>query len=648
MKKTLAARLVIGALATIAAGSVFAGVLGSTSIQIAREAVATDAHKITSPLISYRFQGAINATAEPQTFQMQYVLTEGEWDAVPDNDRFQISDKNGAAQPQTALDPTAPAQMSYQVLASGLSTDKKTLWATFRVNQHALANVQEPVVSVNVKNNALGTDTTQAPLPAASVPLRVTKIFNSVVKSIVQEYQANPGSGVENCSSVKRMKLKVRHYTAPMDPLAMVDGTTNPGTAGPGVDEHERVGSLNESDFVIFPTNIKIDVTPLAAARRNAVIKPGGNAEFTLPDGTQVQGGIPERGNMYIDSNVVLLGSFNLRQLSSQGLDANLKDYYLLKGNAAHLGVEQQGPDANNIDGLLEVEKTIVTVTGSAGFGDGGKIRISNDPQCQLGAVNVVGTAMLVEKIAPNASTKQLTLEFANSQVAYDDDTTDGNATNTGTGNVYVCYVAPGGGKQIPNSSFKAVVELSKAPDAANIHNEQNNICEGPLIGFGGGLKIDVRNYASSKEAANSKYKSVIRLINNSDIREADVFAQIIHQDGKLGNWGKIADLPVRGIKNMTADEIEALLTNAPQVPNEAKGPGEVQTSALGAPRLRITSESGGSLRVQNYLWNMETNQIYEASGSQAVDFEGNNLRAPGNDGQYISQDAESGLNLAK
>ena len=44
MKKTLAARLVIGALATIAAGSVFAGVLGSTSIQIAREAVATDAH----------------------------------------------------------------------------------------------------------------------------------------------------------------------------------------------------------------------------------------------------------------------------------------------------------------------------------------------------------------------------------------------------------------------------------------------------------------------------------------------------------------------------------------------------------------------------------------------------------------------------
>ena len=65
------------------------------------------------------------------------------------------------------------------------------------------------------------------------------------------------------------------------------------------------------------------------------------------------------------------------------------------------------------------------------------------------------------------------------------------------------------------------------------------------------------------------------------------------------------------------------------------------------APRLRITSTTGSSLRVQNYLYNAATGQIVEVSGSQAVDYEGNNiLRAPVSDGQYISQDANSGLNL--
>ena len=73
--------------------------------------------------------------------------------------------------------------------------------------------------------------------------------------------------------------------------------------------------------------------------------------------------------------------------------------------------------------------------------------------------------------------------------------------------------------------------------------------------------------------------------------------------------------------------------------------PGTATTSDT-APRLRITSTTGRSLRVQNYLFNAATGQILEGSGQQGVDFEGTATRAPGSEGQYQDQDANSGLNL--
>lgn len=64
---------------------------------------------------------------------------------------------------------------------------------------------------------------------------------------------------------------------------------------------------------------------------------------------------------------------------------------------------------------------------------------------------------------------------------------------------VQVCYTAPGT-TNIPAASFSAVATLAKATTTDNA--EQDNVCGGNLFSLGGGLKIDVRNYASSKETS--------------------------------------------------------------------------------------------------------------------------------------------------
>ena len=59
MKKTLAARLVVGALAVIAAGGVMAGQIQASSVSIAREVITTDTQTVIAPSISYRFFGDV-------------------------------------------------------------------------------------------------------------------------------------------------------------------------------------------------------------------------------------------------------------------------------------------------------------------------------------------------------------------------------------------------------------------------------------------------------------------------------------------------------------------------------------------------------------------------------------------------------------
>jgi len=512
----------------------------------------------------------------------------------------QIQDQSAAAPVGTYA--------SYQVTNIGLGTDKKTVWATITVNQGAAALVKQPLISINVTSNTI------AGVAAVNVSAQrgtVSKLF-SVVGDLVADYNANG-----TCTDVKTLPVSFKHYVALSNPAAIATDTT--ATA----DEHNRGGATNNATLMVFPTNVKVN---LATSTGGAILTPGGNLTFTA-DGA---------GTSWVDANTVMLGSVSLAQ-NALGYDSNLSNQYVLAGVAggsSATGLDAQTTAAANA-GDVEVNTVTVKVAATQGFAVGSTLYASTAANC--GAL-VAGSTTAVTTALTAAGPITVTIPNAAVNAAFG---------ATGTGPVYICYDVDSI-NTIPSSAFSAVGTVVKAAAGANL-NEQNNTCSGNFYALGGGIKIDVRNYASSQEA--SGYQSVIRFINNSDSAAADVWGQIIHQDGKLGGWGKIVDLPVRASVNMTAAQIEAKLTNAATAAigaTPAAAQAATATTASAAPRLRITSTTGKSLRVQNYLFNSATGQILEASNSQGVDFEGTTLRAPASEGQYQIQDANSGLNLSK
>jgi hypothetical protein len=375
-----------------------------------------------------------------------------------------------------------------------------------------------------------------------------------------------------------------------------------------------------------FPTNVKVNVT---AATGGAVLTPGGNQTFTN-NGTVAAAGTDQS---FVAANLVNIGKITLAQ-NAVGYDSDLSSQYVLTGNAVNSGIVGLATAVKN-NGNVEASALNVVVTASNGFVVGGNVFLAdNAANC---AVAIAGSTVPITAL--NAAGPVTVTVPTGSMLGG-----AGVFGITGTNPVQVCYNVPSNAT-IASSSFSAVATLAKSAAGTNL-NEQNNVCNGNLYSLGGGIKIDVRNYASSKET--SGYQSVIRLINNSDVRTADVWGQIIHQDGKFGGWGKITDLAPRAVLNLTAAQVDALMTNTPNNGTAANN-GSVPSaaSATGAPRLRITSNSGSTLRVQNYLFNSATGQILEGSGSQGVDYDliAGRTPAPATDGQLISQDAESGLN---
>ena len=615
MKKTLAARLVLGALATIAAGSVMAGQIQASSVSIAREVITTDTQTVIAPSISYRFFGDVDAKVQKQTFQVQFTLGAGEWAVAPTAGAISITDGvTGVIQDQSTAAPVAPAVAAYQVTNIDLSADKKTVWATIEVAQAATALIKQPIIALNVTSNTI---TGVAGTNVAAQRGTVHGLY-SVVGDLLNDYNT-----AKKCVDVKTLPVSFKHYVALTNPGAMASDAT--ATA----DEHTRQTSTNAATLITFPTNLKVAFTKGA----NAIsLAPGGNQTFTGPAWVAK--------NAFVDANNALLGDVYLVQ-NALGYDGNLMNEYILAEATVPAGVKERTLAANQI-GEVEAKNLRVTVSATEGYVVGGTLALNTNSNCAV--ATRIGTTGTVAITAANAA-GPITLLHP---------TTGLNATfgAAGTTPVYVCYTVPGS-TMIPSSSFSVEAQLIKAdPGAPN--DEQDNICNSDYISLGGGLKIDVRNYASSKEKASSGYESVIRLINNSDSRKADVWAQIIHQDGKLGGWGKIADLPVRGVKNMSASEIEALLTNAPTATQpvalgEANGAIAPTADGKQAPRLRITSNSGTTLRVQNYHYNHVTNQLLEVSGAQGVDFENlatNRVPPTAVDAQPVAQDALSGLNL--
>ena len=622
MKKTLVARLVVGALATIAAGGVMAGQIQASSVSIAREVITADDQAIIAPSIAYRFAGDVDARVQAQTFQVQFTLAAGTWDALPANFGRAISVSDGVSgdiQDQSAVAPFG-VNASYQVNTTGLSTDKKTLFATITVNQGAAALIKQPIISLNVTSNTVNCGTVATALNRASV-----KGLKTVVGDLLADYAENG-----DCARVKTLPVSFKHYVALTAPAEIAtDGTATP-------DEHTRAAATNSATLMTFPTNLLVEVKPSLGAVK---LSSGGSLQFA-PKAPGLN------TNAYVTGSLALLGTVAMKQ-NAYGYDADLATQYTLANGGA--GVLAPA-SAAAVNGPVEGKDLKVVVSATNGFVQGGSLFLAQTgDDCGGGAAAAAAaTAAGYPTRTAGAAIAGTTVAITAANAAGPITLTVPNASlhaalgaTTGTAPVYVCYSAPGT-TAIPASQFSAVATLEKAAGAG--FEEQYNICKGAYNGLGGGLKIDVRNYASSKET--SGYMSVLRFINNSDTVPADIWAQIIHQDGKLGAWGKLTDtdLAPRGVLNMTAKQIEARLTNTA---TQAVGQNDaMDKGAAGAPRLRITSNKGTTLRVQNYMFNSTSNQIMEVSGAQGVDFEGWNDsdRVPGGNAEL--QDAPSGLNL--
>lgn len=595
MKQKLLTRLILGAFAGAAAvGTVQAGQITASSTNVAREVITTNTQTIFSPVISYRFAGDIDATVQAQEFQVQFILEGGAlWVGLPSADAFTIT-------PTAGTDAGVPGVggTDFTITSQGISADGTTLWATFTVpvapaGAWTDSLLDQPIITLNAAGATTGAT--------------INNLY-TVVGDIVNDYNTR---GV--CTDNKNLFVNFRHFKLLANPAAIAVETTN----GIG-DEHTRGGATNRAGIINFPTNIR---PAIATSTGNAKVNvSAANLQFTGTLGTS-----------FVSTTIANLGTVTLVQ-NATGYDSNLTNQYLLN---AVPGLSNVGVAAVN-NGYVEVEKVDVTVSATNGFVVGGTLWLDTAAACTAAGGLVSGGGAATAIVAGNAA-GPITLSIGTAQV---------NAAfgATGTGPVHVCYGVAGIGTPIPLSAFSAVALVDKANAGVNL-NEQNNICNGNLYSLGGGVKIDVRNYANSQQTANTGWMSVIRLINNSEVRTIDVWGQMIHADGTYGAWGKLTDLAPLAVLNLTSAAVDALLVNAPATAVGLNGPAVSQDLARGGSRLRITSNAGSTLRVQNYLYNPASQNFIEASSTQAVDFEGNTDRAPVNEGQYQSQDAFLGIN---
>lgn len=576
MKQKQLSILAASLIAAFAANVAFAGNIQSSSVAIAREVITDDLQSVTAPMITYRFQGDVDATSQAQTFQVQlYLSNGGTWNTATANSVVLVDGRAVPTAPDLAVTPL-------------ISADGKYLYATFTVAQGAANSYVTPTI----KFNPVGVASTLKTLKA--VVGTVTPCENKVIP----------------------LKVDFLHFNGV---TAAGLATTQNATA----DEHQRNGQNSTGTLLTFPTNIAVTV---ATSTGSAKINPAVGSLNTRFIATGA-------GTTYISTSLLNLGTVAMSQQAT-GYDSDLTTPYLLGDVTAPAGVgagaAKVGTAATQQDGAVEASDVVVTVTSSQGYAPSSTVYLSANPVTCAPIVGAPATTYVGNIATLKVGAAQINAALAAS----------------GTNALAVCYDVSAltvGAGVIPPSTFTATAVLSKAAGALPFP-EQNNSCNGNLYPLSGGVKVDVRNYATSKVAGD--WMSVIRLINPSETNTATVYGQLIHSDGSYGGWGQIATLAPRAVTNMTAAEIDALTINAPATNGTGYVAGATGPTAAAnkGERLRITADGVSSLRVQNYVFNSKTGIAIEASGSQGVDFEGTPDRAPVNEGQYQDQDAQRGL----
>jgi hypothetical protein len=588
MKQNKLNILAASLIAAFAANAANAGQIQSSSSAIAHEVIVSNAQEVSAPPVSYRFAGDVDATLVSQTFQIQLTLASGTFKSAGNASAITMVNNLGQG-----ID-----HAKYSVSTPTLSADKKTLFANVTFPQSAGATFVTPAVRFNdtVTNTAVaaaGSATTPGSNGTAGAAATVDNLYTLV------------GPVLACTNTTPTLGASVKHF-ANVSSTAQADDVTNANAAN----EHSRAGSTNDGTLFTFPTNLKIAFN-VASVNNARVDASSGNKLFT---GTAAVSVLPAI-NAYRTTTLANLGSFVVKQ-DANGTDSGSNTTYALSA------LTYGATSASKTSGAVEMVAVNVAVTATTGFAVGSTLKLSTTPD----AYTATATANVSAAYAAGSNTVTLAATLTAAELAAP---------------VYVFYSIDGV-NTVPASAFNTVVTLKKSAGSAPTYlNEQDNLCNSPLIGLSGGVKIDVRNYATSK--IDGGWMSVIRVINPSETNTATVFGQLIHSDGSYGGWGPLGTLAPRAVVNMTSSQIDGLLTNAPVTNGLGYVAGSTPALASGTgDRLRITADGVSALKVQNYLYNPASKNFIEASSTQGVDFDTSTDRAL--DSQLNDQDAQRGM----
>lgn len=627
MKLNKVAFAVASALA-IAAGSAHAGQIQASATQIAKEVIKSDTQALIAPATTYTFAGDVNAQANAQGFQLQYVLKSGKWAAASGNvitavetltrvnlsaasatppvpgpstagDLLQVNYTDGANASQTAFP-------SNTIVDAFVSKDQSTLVFNVSIPQGATAEffLKNPRFTVNPTTNNV----------------KITGLASLL-------------SDVDCVADSTDVKIEFKHALSNPGSATVLNAGPNEGA------EHLRGSATNDAIMLSFVENIKIGFTPAASTSRTQA----STLNKVLSDVDN--GSLGVQGNFDVASLTALENAAFANAVNGIAQTGTGGRHYLGKAKISLLA-SGKDLDYSTTYGLgFQVGATDVkgNMDLDPAAGKGANLTLTLPNAWPVGtkvfAVDKTGT--------PIPTMTPVTLAAGDTTIKFSATTAlEANALLNG---VYLFADFPGNALIPSTGSIDVKGTLYKLAAA----NERDNMCTGKLTGVGGGIKIDVRNYASYATFGATGPATTVRLINNSESNAADVYGQMIYADGTYGAWGKLVDLKPREVTNMSNKDIEAKLTNAPAEANpfgattsytKTAGAAVVTSPKAGAgDRLRIVSTTGSTLRVQSYM--VVGNMVLDTSNAQGVDFENTaNDRAPTTDAQPVSQDAINGL----
>lgn len=623
MKLSKVAFAVAGLMAI--AGAAHSGQISSSSATLAIEVIKSDVQVVAAPSKAYNFAGDVDARTDQQRLQLQYTLEKGQWPVGAGNLIAAANTLTGdlsAAGVLTVsyIDEAGTAQTAFPAgttVNAFVTNNGKTL--AFNVTIPATATIgllKTPTFALNA-NKTLGTQNTG-----------ITGLFSV--------------AGATACVAPdSSLDISFKHYTNHV-------GSAQLQTGDSADSEHNRPGSTNTARLLNFTQNLDFQFVPAPVSSQtdansmNKTFRVNGATLGNWASLAAAPTNLAAPAGFAANNNLLhLVGKVNLRQRSN-GLDTDYVHAYSRATAAATLGAPfatgdlvAVNPAAANV-GAIEFQSFDVVLDLPTNWPAGTKVALYDVAGAAIGsAVTLGGTTLNQAKVAI---------------------TTAADAVKLANG-AYI-WAAFDGQALIPQTSgVTTTATIVKSPAGAGVDfSEQNNSCKGSLTGIGGGIKIDVRNYASFATYGDTGPRSLVRVINNSETQSADVYGQIIYANGKYGPWGKLADLTPRAAINLSNKELEALMNNAAAASNpfgalstytaDDSASVKAGSASSGGDRLRIVSNTGSTLRVQSFIA-YPSGIVLDTSNAQGVDFEnGANNRTPDNaqDGQPISQDALVGI----